>query len=41
MKNILIAVSVILMVTLSGCEHVNFEFDWGMLLESVAASLNK
>ena len=20
---------------LTGCEHVNFEFDWGMLAESV------
>lgn len=41
MKNILILASVIMVATLSGCEHVNVEFDWGMLLESVAASFKK
>lgn len=33
MRKILFAVTVMLFA--AGCEHVNFEVDWGMLAESV------
>lgn len=35
MKKAIILSAVALAIVTSGCEHVNFEFDWGMLAESV------
>lgn len=27
--------AIVVALTFTGCEHVNFEFDWGMLAKSV------
>ena len=35
MKKAIILSAVALAVIATGCEHVNFDFDWGMLAESV------
>lgn len=39
MKKLLLAVGCAL--ALAGCEHINFEFDWGMLAKSVWHQLQK
>jgi hypothetical protein len=33
--------AILMALTITGCEHVNFEFDWGMLAKSVWHQLQK
>ena len=33
--------AILMALTITGCEHVNFEFDWGMLAKSVVSQFHR